>query len=904
MTSGTGDDDAVGSAKSETLATIAELARNAAEVEAALAQRLDGIRESIEKRADAAIRSLRAHAEVRRAAMREERRREELRSRSEVHRAVAAVAPGLAGVDWTSSAWTSPPAASGHPSALRIGTIELFDTPALLPVSAVPGWRVTGDHAREFIAETVVRSALAFPPGELRVTVFDPRLRGVTGFTSLLREQFPRHFRSAIHAEVEFIAELDQLVTALSGVAEKMSVAGAAMFADLPFRDRGPQELVVVLDAPEGLTVEGVTVLQRLIGGCAGRGVLVLVETPGVPTGPVPLIPDSLLELDDRMISVDVSEKRITTSMPEMGRVRRARPLANVARNNALVAWTEAISAQADLSMTLEALLADLPVGWTDRGADGLVSTIGRSSGAGLEVRLSGTNPATPNALVGGATGSGKSNLLLAMVYSLAHRYSPRDLRLYVLDFKEGIEFAQLAPLDADDWLPHVEVLGLESDRSYGVAVLQHLVDEFDRRAGTFKAFGAASLSSYRELSGQDMPRLVLMADEFQVMFDPDDAMAQRAVELLENLARKGRAYGIHLVLASQTLSGIQSLGIKRESIFAQFHNRISLRNTVAESESILGYGNLAAADLSGRGAVIVNSELGHPAANKEGTVVWAEPTYLARLRCELLQQYRAAGGEPRRPETFTSSDFAPWSSDTAGAIAAVGVPIEVAPSAAGFGLEVGGSGVIGLIGSRDELADAAIRSLVVSTMLHPRAQGAKISLVETSERPVGGEGFIGHLAGMCDESAPNVLERVGADRAGEYLLSLVTDRAAPSSRIDRVVVVDDLALMNGFGENGPWDLDGFCTDFRPFLSRAASSGVLLLVRFRSVSAFTSLGMFGFASDISRLVLMTGQNDASRIDPGIRVDDAWPRVTIVDSERGTWSNLVPFDPSTLPGGEV
>ena len=377
MTSRVDDDNSIARAKSEALATIAELARDAAEVEGALSRCLDDIHQSIEARADAALRSLRAHAESRRTELAENQRKAELRSRSVVHRAVAAVAPGLAGVDWTSSTWTNPPAASGHPSALRIGTTEPSGVPALLPMSGAPGWRVTGDHAREFIAETVVRSILSFPPGELRITVFDPRLRGATGFTSLLREQFPSQFRPAIHAESEFIAELDRIVRGLSNVAEKMSVAGVENFADLDFRDRGPQELIVVLDAPAGMSEEGATVLQRLVGGCVGRGAQVLVETPGVPIGPVPLSSGSVLELDDQMIALDVSQDQISTSIPPLGRIRRDRSLPNDKRNSSLVAWSEAVSAQADKSMTLEALTEELPAGWVDRGVDGLVSSIG-----------------------------------------------------------------------------------------------------------------------------------------------------------------------------------------------------------------------------------------------------------------------------------------------------------------------------------------------------------------------------------------------------------------------------------------------------------------------------------------------------------------------------------------------
>jgi hypothetical protein len=65
--------------------------------------------------------------------------------------------------------------------------------------------------------------------------------------------------------------------------------------------------------------------------------------------------------------------------------------------------------------------------------------------------------------------------------------------------------------------------------------------------------------------------------DEFQVLLAGNDPMATEAVALLESLARKGRSYGIHLILASQTVLGVEALYAKRDSIFGQFPVRIAL---------------------------------------------------------------------------------------------------------------------------------------------------------------------------------------------------------------------------------------------------------------------------------------------------------------------------------------
>ena len=73
------------------------------------------------------------------------------------------------------------------------------------------------------------------------------------------------------------------------------------------------------------------------------------------------------------------------------------------------------------------------------------------------------------------------------------------------------------------------------------------------------------------------MPRLLLIIDEFQVLFDGDDRLVDESVELLETISRQGRASGVHLLLSSQTTTGVSGLRVKGESIFAQFPRRSSL---------------------------------------------------------------------------------------------------------------------------------------------------------------------------------------------------------------------------------------------------------------------------------------------------------------------------------------
>jgi hypothetical protein len=310
---------------------------------------------------------------------------------------------------------------------------------------------------------------------------------------------------------------------------------------------------------------------------------------------------------------------------------------------------------------------ADLVFGAEDRWADaepqGLTAIIGRVQRRPLRVRLFSEDPAIPHALVGGSTGQGKSNLLFAIIHALAVRYRPDQLRMYLLDFKEGVEFAALGPGGRDEaWLPHAEVLALESDREFGLAVLEHLVAEFAVRSEVVRDAGVKSIVGLIEAGRIDMPRILLIVDEFQVLIDGDDEIARRAVELLQQLAQKGRSYGIHLLLASQTTSGIRGLATKGDAIFSQFANRISLKNPPLESEAILGRGNRAAASLVYRGQVIVNENFGDPESNQTGMVALTDDDHLRALRRELWER---SHGSP--PVVMYGGKAAPWESAVLG---------------------------------------------------------------------------------------------------------------------------------------------------------------------------------------------------------------------------------------------
>ncbi|EMH28169.1 FtsK/SpoIIIE family protein [Helicobacter pylori GAM265BSii] len=181
--------------------------------------------------------------------------------------------------------------------------------------------------------------------------------------------------------------------------------------------------------------------------------------------------------------------------------------------------------------------------------------------------------------LICGHSGSGKSNFLHVLIQNLAFYYAPNEVQLFLLDYKEGVEFNAYV---ADPALEHARLVSVASSISYGITFLKWLCDEMEKRADRFKQFNVKDLNNYRK--HDEMPRLIVVVDEFQVLFSNNKST--KAVEgHLNTLLKKGRSYGVHLVLATQTMRGTDI----NPSFKAQIANHIALPMDAEDSSSVLG---------------------------------------------------------------------------------------------------------------------------------------------------------------------------------------------------------------------------------------------------------------------------------------------------------------------------
>ncbi|GAA9939340.1 hypothetical protein VN0880_03810 [Helicobacter pylori] len=182
--------------------------------------------------------------------------------------------------------------------------------------------------------------------------------------------------------------------------------------------------------------------------------------------------------------------------------------------------------------------------------------------------------------LICGCSGSGKSNFLHVLIQNLAFYYVPNEVQLFLLDYKEGVEFNAYADPAI---LEHARLVSVASSVSFGVSFLSWLDKETKKRGELFKQFNVKDLSDYRKHG--EMPRLIVVIDEFQVLFsDSTNKEKERVEAYLNTILKKDRSYGVHLILATQTMHGTDI----NKSLMAQIANRIALPMDAEDSESIL----------------------------------------------------------------------------------------------------------------------------------------------------------------------------------------------------------------------------------------------------------------------------------------------------------------------------
>lgn len=158
-----------------------------------------------------------------------------------------------------------------------------------------------------------------------------------------------------------------------------------------------------------------------------------------------------------------------------------------------------------------------------------------------------------------GQSGSGKSVFLHNIIGGAMLKYAPEDLQLYLLDFKlGGVEFNRYKGAK------HVKALLVDnSDPQVTLEILRELRGSMTERGKLLRSAGVNNIGEYNKQHQQDrMPHVLVVADECHEMFKADDSIPRQVrneiSDIVIKIAKEGRSQGVHLVFATQTLSGTE----------------------------------------------------------------------------------------------------------------------------------------------------------------------------------------------------------------------------------------------------------------------------------------------------------------------------------------------------------
>ncbi len=425
---------------------------------------------------------------------------------------------------------------------------------------------------------------------------------------------------------------------------------------------------------------------------------------------------------------------------------------------------------------------------WTGSAAKGFEVAVGRAGATRKQMFSLGRGTAQ-HAVVTGKTGSGKSTLLHALITNLALMYSPDEAELYLIDFKEGVEFQWYATYR----LPHARVVAIQSEREFGLSVLQRLDGILRERGEKFRDAGVNDLAGYRIAKPEEKtPRILLVIDEFQAFFTEDDKLSQEASLLLDRLVRQGRAFGLHVLLGSQTLGGAYSLA---RSTIDQMAVRVALQCSDADAQLILSKDNTAARLLSRPGEAIYNDQNGLVEGNDPFQVVW-----LAEEKREQVLEdlHNRAGDKWPAPLVFSGNTSAALANNPALAKqlttptpvkvpgAWLGDPVAIKEPTAAIFRAHGGANLL-MVGQSEDAARALFVSSLVS--LAAQSPGSHFTVLDGTPDDADEAEYLRKLAEKLPHaSAPN---RAGLPAALAELTSEIEHRQkGEADRTPRFVLI------------------------------------------------------------------------------------------------------------------
>lgn len=705
-----------------------------------------------------------------------------------------------------SAAWDGyqPDPGAAAPDGLRVGLLKALGGPEQATLPAVArfarhGHVLIGEHdvadsrPRSLLQALVLRLATATRPGTVRFALADPAGQG-RHLSAFLRLPPPLRVGSGVAARP---VEIGALLTTLNDhVVEVTQHRLTNVYDSVEAYNAGttgvlvPYHVLVLAGFPAGFDPEAAELLANLArnGPRAGLYILATVD-PGLP---LPRGFD-LAALTTRSTNLGFAAGgELTWDDPDFGGCAiEPDQMPPAARANP---WLDAVGTAVGHAAR------DLPFGrifvtsaqrWAGVTTDGLDVQIGVDGKGEPQHFVMGVR-GVHHGLVGGDVRMGKTNLLHVLISQLALRYPPEELELYLLDFKE-VEFDAYLT----ERLPHARAITSRTDREFGLSMLRRFHDEINRRARLCREARVTDLPDYRSVTGNVMPRALVIMDEFQVLFSEEDRLAREAGRLLADIAKRGAAFGLHLLLATQSPGG--PLAAYLRPVYEQMALRIALGCTQPSvSQAILGEGNDAATRLVQAGDAIYNDRRG------EGDSPVMRIAYLpTRERLALIGEIRSLGGgreypapasfDPDAPASFGCDFAGRWPAPGTTVSAWLGEAIEIKPATTATFERYVRSNLL-IVGSEDH-GHGLLLAAALSAAVQRSPADVRFTIAEFTRPSAPAHGFFEPLRALPHQV--EIADRRGAAAALDELLddldARLADGSGDSARPERFFLVAGL---------------------------------------------------------------------------------------------------------------
>jgi DNA segregation ATPase FtsK/SpoIIIE, S-DNA-T family len=445
---------------------------------------------------------------------------------------------------------------------------------------------------------------------------------------------------------------------------------------------------------------------------------------------------------------------------------------------------------------------------WTATTADMAVAPIGRAGAHGVASMFFSSTAVAGGAIMVGLPRSGKTTSLHAMILTMAMLYSPEELELYLIDAKHGVEFK------AYEHLPHARMVSVHSEREFSLAVLKSIQAKIKERAQLIKSHGGglSNITEYRRATGETLPRIVVVVDEFHELFEEADTIGLEAFAAFSDIVRMGPFSGVHIVVASQTLSSMPAMDRQTLILLPQ---RVAFMCNEYDAEIVMGDTNKAARMLNKTGEGLFNPSRGDESKNQPFQGLYVNPEQRGGL-LRALRQKADASGWSRHPRVFDGDAVVerPLHPEAlkpgARFTVPIGEPFTLADSESIVLPRTRGANLL-LVGDRDddETPDLSLRGVLHSLLLVAQLQGSATTTVDF----IGDEQVEGGLTIMevADTARSRYVRSSSLEPVLRELAALVATRTSDGNYRDatQLLVLFGLQRALSLAPYDPYSLDG-----------------------------------------------------------------------------------------------